>query len=263
MIFEKLQGNIKKKNMKKASLLFVLLFPFLLQSQVINIENLRRVTDTTGWSGFARLDLHLIKNKNTIFGISNRIRLQYKKKKHLWLFINDFNFREANSKKFVSRSSQHLRYNYRFHPKIAVESFLQSQRDEISAIRFRGLVGAGFRFKLSKLENYKFYLGTLAMYEYEELNSDIEPLNKDWRSSSYFSMSLFPKKKITIVSTTYFQPRFDMFSDFRISSQTTIALGIFKNFSFTTNFTYQYDEFPVLGIPKEQYRLTNGLLYTF
>ena len=249
--------------MRKFVFIAFLFLPFITNAQVINVENLRRVTDTTGWSGFTRLDLHLIKNKNTIFGISNRTRIQYKTKNHLWLFINDLDFREANSNKFVSRNAQHLRYNYRFNDKIALEAFLQSQTDEIAAIRFRGLVGTGLRFKLSKNEKYKFYLGSLVMYEHENVNSDVEEANRDWRSSSYFSMSLFPKKNISIVSTTYYQPRFDMFSDFRISSQSTIALGIFKNLSFTTNFTYQYDQFPVLGIPKEQYRLTNGILYMF
>jgi hypothetical protein len=248
---------------KKIIIAFVLFGFYSANSQIINIENLRRVTDTTGWSGFTRLDLHLIKNVNTVFGISNRTRVQYKTKKNLWLFINDLDFREANSNKFVSKNAQHFRYNYRFHPKIALEAFLQSQTDEIAAIRFRGLVGTGLRFKLSKNEKYKLYCGSLVMYEHENVNSTTEENNRDWRSSSYFSMSLFPKNNISIVSTTYFQPRFDLFSDFRISSQSTIALGIFKNLSFTTNFTYQYDEFPVLGIPKEQYRLTNGLLYSF
>ena len=249
--------------MKKYILIAFVLFPFVLQSQIINVENIRRVTDTTGWSGYTRLFFNLVKNRNTIFGISNRTRIQYKTKEHLWLLLNDLDFRKANENKLVSRNAQHFRYNYRFHPKFAFEAFLQSQTDEIAAIRFRGLIGSGIRFKMSKNEKYKLYLGSLIMYEHENINSTIEDNNRDWRNSTYFSMSLYPKKNISIVSTTYFQPRFDMFSDFRISSQNTIAFEIFKKLMFTTNFTYQYDEFPVIGVPKEQYRLTNGLLYSF
>ncbi len=249
--------------MKKYILIAFVLFPFVLQSQIINVENIRRVTDTTGWSGYTRLFVNLVKNRNTIFGISNRTRIQYKTKEHLWLLLNDLDFRKANENKLVSRNAQHFRYNYRFHPKFAFEAFLQSQTDEIAAIRFRGLIGSGIRFKMSKNEKYKLYLGSLIMYEHENINSTIEDNNRDWRNSTYFSMSLYPKKNISIVSTTYFQPRFDMFSDFRISSQNTIAFEIFKKLMFTTNFTYQYDEFPVIGVPKEQYRLTNGLLYSF
>ncbi|MCH2034055.1 MAG: DUF481 domain-containing protein [Tenacibaculum sp.] len=249
--------------MKKYIVIAFVVFPFVLQSQIINVENIRRVTDTTGWSGYTRLIVNLVKNRNTIFGISNRTRIQYKTKEHLWLLLNDLDFRKANENKLVSRNAQHFRYNYRFHPKFAFEAFLQSQTDEIAAIRFRGLIGSGIRFKISKNEKYKLYLGSLIMYEHENINSTIEDNNRDWRNSTYFSMSLYPKKNISIVSTTYFQPRFDMFSDFRISSQNTIAFEIFKKLMFTTNFTYQYDEFPVIGVPKEQYRLTNGLLYSF
>ncbi|SNR13827.1 DUF481 domain-containing protein [Tenacibaculum jejuense] len=250
--------------MKKRILILILVFPFTVFSQVINVENLRRVTDTVGWSGFARLDLHLIKNRNTIFGFSNRIRVQYRTNKHLWLFVNDLDFREANSNKLVSKNSQHLRYNYRFSEKTALEAFLQSQENEIAAIRFRGLVGVGLRFKLSKSEKYKLYFGNAVMYENEKvIESDQKITNRDWRSSSYFSMSLFPTNTISIASTTYFQPRFDLFSDFRISSQTTMSFRVVKNLRFATTLTYQYDEFPVLGIPKEQYRLTNGLMYSF
>lgn len=250
--------------MKKYLIIFSVFIPFFAQSQIINIESLRRVTDTVGWSGFTRLDLYLIKNKNSILGVSNRTRVQYKNENHLWLFVSDFDFKEANSKTFVSKNAQHLRYNYRLKPSIALESFIQVQEDKISAIRFRGLTGAGLRFKLSKSEDYKFYLGTLVMFENEHSKNDtFQEIHNDWRSSSYFSMSLFPTDNITIVSTTYYQPRFDKISDFRATNQTSIVLKVVKNLSFSTTFTYQFDEFPVVGIPKEQYRLTNGIVYSF
>ncbi len=247
----------------KKQLIILLFIPFLGIAQIINVESLRKVTDTVGWTGNIQLNLHLIKNKNSIFGISNRIRVQYRTKKHLWLFINDLDFREVNSEKFVSKNAQHFRHNYRFYKNFALETFFQRQQNEIASIRFRGLIGSGLRYKLTNSEKYKLYLGSLIMYENEKVNSDTEKTNKDWRSSSYFSMSLFPNNNISLVSTTYFQPRLDKFSDFRLSSQTTLALKIIKNLSFSTTFTYQYDAFPVIGIPKEQYRLTNGIVYSF
>lgn len=249
--------------MKKYIFISIIFSCFTIKAQIINIENIRQVTDTIGWSGFTNFSLNLVKNKNRIYGVTNRTRLQYKTKKHLWLFLNDFDFRELNSSMLVSSNAQHFRYNYRLHPKVAFEAFLQSQTDAVSAIGFRGLVGSGFRFKLSKNEIYKFYLGSLFMYEHENINSNFENPNRDWRNSTYFSMSLYPKTNISFVSTTYFQPRVDRFSDFRISSQHTIAFEFYKKLMFTANFIYQYDKFPVMGIPREQYRLTNGLLYNF
>ncbi|TYP99862.1 uncharacterized protein DUF481 [Tenacibaculum adriaticum] len=241
----------------------LILSSFFAQSQIINVENLRRVTDTSGWSGYTRFDFQLIKNKNSIFVLSNDVRVQYKTKNHLWLLINDVDFKKANSTKLVSKNAQHLRYNYRFHSKITWEAFLQSQEDEISAIRFRGLAGTGFRFKFFKSEEYKFYLGSLLMFEHENSNSQIKRIHNDWRNSSYLSFSLYPKENVTVVSTTYFQPRLNQFSDFRVSSQTSVILTIFKNLAFTATFSYQFDKFPVEGVPKEQYTLKNGLVYSF
>ncbi|MDY0780489.1 DUF481 domain-containing protein [Tenacibaculum sp. IB213877] len=236
---------------------------FFAQSQIINVENLRRVTDTSGWSGYAKVNFQLIKNTNKIFSFSNRIRVQHKKEKTLWLFINDLDFREANSNTLVSKNAQHLRFNYKLKPQIIIETFAQSQQDKISAINFRGLLGSGLRFKLTKSEKYKLYLGSLLMFEHEKSNRETEPIRNDWRNSSYFSFSLYPKENVTIVSTTYFQPRLDQFSDFRVSSQTYLAVEVIKNLSFTATFSYQYDKFPVIGIPNEQYVLTNGLMYSF
>jgi len=248
---------------KKLLILLFFMSSFFSFGQIINIENLRRVTDTTGLSGFARLDLRLQKNTNQIFSISNRIRLQYKTPKSLWLFIHNLDFSEANSEQLVSSNTQHLRFNHKLKPKIKWEAFLQSQRDKIAAIKFRGLAGTGLRFKLTSLEKYKFYLGSLIMFEHEKSVNEVENIHNDWRSSSYFSFSLYPKENITIVSTSYYQPRLDNFIDYRILSETSLSFKIIKNLKFTTSFTYMYDKFPVTGIVQEQYLLSNGLVYFF
>lgn len=242
----------------------LILSSFFTQSQIINVENIRKEQDSAGWSGNIGIKLQLTKNKNRIFNFSNRIRVQYSQKKHLWLFINDIDFKEANSTKLVSKNSQHLRYNYRIDKQVTWEAFAQSQSDEISDINFRGLIGTGPRFNLSKKENYKYFIGTLLMYEYEVNKTSAKKIfHNDLRGSFYFSLRLFPRDNISFVSTTYYQPKINKWSDFRMSSQSTLAVKIIKNLALTTTFTYQFDEFPVVGIPKEQYKLTNGLVFSF
>lgn len=246
-------------------LLSIFLFVYHLNyAQVVNAESLRRVSDTSKWSGYSNLSFDLTKNKNNIFNISNKIHAQYFYKKHLVLGINTIDYKTTNGKNLVNKSTQHLRYNYRFKQRLAWEVFAQSQYDKISAINFRGLIGTGPRFKLSKSDTYRFYTGIISMYEYEdttELNTTITTTSI--RNSSYISFSLFPKKNISIVSTTYYQPRYTLVKDYRISSDTSIALKVFKNLSFSVNFSYVFDAFPALNIPKEQYKLTNGLAYSF
>ena len=234
-------------------------------SQVVNIETLRKASDSIKWTGSISLDVSLIKNKNDIFRIANKAHVQYSDQTNLWLFVNDLNFQKIEGNSLVNRGTQHLRYNRKISERVKWEVFTQAQYDAISQIDFRGLVGTGPRFKLTKNDNYRFYLGTLIMYEYEKASNLIsDRIQNDIRGSAYLSFSLYPTEKISVISTSYYQPKLDAFSDYRFSSNTSLLFEIYKNLAFKANFNYFFDAVPVSSnIPKTQYELTNGLIYSF
>ena len=124
-------------------------------------------------------------------------------------------------------------------------------------------MGSGPRIKLTSSENYKFYLGTLIMYEQEEVSDGVTPLQRDFRGSTYLSFSLYPTDALSIVSTTYYQPKLNEFGDYRISSQSSLLVSVFKNFALKTSYTFTYDAFPAIGIPNSQYDFTTGITYSF
>lgn len=232
-------------------------------AQIVNVESLRRVSDTSKWSGAANLDIGLIKNTKSIFKITNKIRLQYNTDKNTYLFINDLKLEQIESNSFVNKGIQHLRYNRKLTERVKLEIFAQSQYDAISDIKFRGLLGVGPRIKLSKNDKFRYYLGTLLMFEHEEASDNTIDILRDFRGSAYFSCSIYPLDNISVVSTTYYQPLLKQFSDFRISNETSLGIKVFKNLQYKTTFTYQYDASPIIGIPKTQYELSNGIVYTF
>ncbi len=249
----------------KHLLLFLIFSVAVTQAQVVNVETLRKPTDTTRWTGSVSLDISLIKNTNDIFRIANKAHVQYKDSMNLWLFVNDLNLQKIEGNSLVNRGTQHLRYNRRLSKKVKWEGFLQAQYDAISKIDLRALVGTGPRFNLSVNDNYKFYLGTLVMYEYEKASEDISNrIQRDFRGSMYLSFSIYPSETVSIISTSYFQPKLDTLKDHRLSSNTSLLFQIFKDLAFKTTFNYFFDAFPVSeDIPRTQYELTNGLLYTF
>ncbi len=251
--------------LKKLLASFVLLFVYSVTcAQIVNVESIRKVSDTSRWSGYANLSFDLTKNKNRIFNLKNKVHLQYLYEKNLVLFVNDINFKENNDSKLVSKGTQHLRYNYKLKSSFALEAFVQSQYDEISAIKLRVLLGTGPRFKILKSNNYNFFIGILSMYEYEKNDDTTESIiHRDFRNSTYLSFSLFPKNDIAIVSTTYYQPLYKNFNDYRLSNDTSIVISVFKNLAFNVGLTYLYDAMPVNDVPKEQYKITNGLTYSF
>src|SRR5690606_25798296 len=182
---------------------------------------------------------------------------------HLVLLKNDIELQNIEGNKFENAGISHLRYNYRFHPRIAWEVFTQAQYNKVSKIEFRYLLGTGPRFKLTTSEKYKVYLGTHIMYEHEELSDTITPIQRNMRGTSYFSFSLYPTESLSLISTTYYQPKISEFADYRISSQTSLLIDLFENFALKTTYTFTYDAFPAVGIPNSQYDLVSGIVYSF
>lgn len=246
-------------------LLVLLFITSFTNAQVINVETLRKSTDSTHWTGSVSLDISLIKNTNDIFRIANKAHVQYNDSMNLWLFVNDINLQKIEGNSLVNRGTQHLRYNRRITNLVKWEAFTQVQYDAISDINLRALIGTGPRFKLSENDNYKFYLGTLVMYEHEKASDVVvNRLQEDIRGSAYLSFSLYPTETLSIISTSYYQPRVDKFKDYRLSSNTSVLFKILDDLAFKTTFNYFFDAFPVTTeIPKTQFELTNGLLYSF
>ncbi|MEM0518178.1 MULTISPECIES: DUF481 domain-containing protein [Aequorivita] len=249
--------------MKYFVALLIISFSITAKSQILNAESLRKVTDTSGFSGSVSLGFSLKRNVNDYFAFSSSTHLQYKMNKHLVLLKNDIELKNIEGNKFENAGITHLRYNYKFHPRIAWEVFAQAQYNKVSKIDFRGLLGMGPRFKLTTSEDYKFYFGTQLMYEVEELNDGFTAIQRGFRSTSYLSFSLYPTETVTIVSTTYYQPRISDFGDYRISNQSSLLVDLFKNFAFKTTYTFIYDETPAVGIPNSQYNLESGFVYSF
>ncbi|QIE59409.1 DUF481 domain-containing protein [Rasiella rasia] len=249
--------------MKKTLVALFLLFSAFSNAQILNAESLRKVTDTSGFSGSASFNFALKRNVNDFITLGSDVHIQYKNKKHLAIFKNDVHFQKIESENFENSLISHLRYNYRFHPRIAWEVFTQGQYNKINLIDFRGLIGTGPRFKVTTSEKYKVYVGTLAMFEYEEVDDGVTPLQRNLRASAYMSFSLYPTDHITIVSTTYYQPLFKTLSDYRISSQSSLVVGLFQDFALKLSHTFIYDAFPAVSIPNSQYEFTTGIAYTF
>lgn len=251
--------------MKKKQLFLIFLFTSTVSvCQVINIESLRKPTDSKRFLGSINLDVEVTKDVNKIFDLSSDLSLQYSFKKNTLLFLNIFEFNKTNGIRLTNKSVQHLRYNYRFNQKKSFESFIQFQKDQASLINYRALVGLGMRFRIYQTEKNNFYLGTLLMYEQENSVGILgDVIEKNMRGDLYFSFSLHPKKIIAITSTTYYQPKIAVLKDFRISNETSLILSLFKNIDLTTTFSYQFDTFPVFGIPKDQYKLENGIVVRF
>jgi hypothetical protein len=232
-------------------------------SQILNAESLRKVTDTSGWSGSASVQFALRGGVNDYIALGTDVHVQYKMKRHLILIKNQLNFEKVDGDRFGNNGIQHIRYNNRFHERWSWEVFAQAQYNKISKIDFRGLTGAGPRFKVTRSEKYKVYMGALIMYEHEEVDDGITPIQRDFRYSSYLSFSFYPKDGMSLISTSYYQPKVGDLADHRFSNESSLSIDIIDNIGFTASYVFIFDAFPAIGVPRSQYQFKTGLTYNF
>ncbi len=234
----------------------------LIHAQIMNIENSRIKNDTTGWAGNIELSLQYIKNTKELLTAGSKIHVQFKTKRSLYLWLTNYNLAKSGSTSFADAGSQHLRYNYKIKPWLTAEAFTQLQYNNSLNIKLRWLLGTGPRFKMIKTPSFALYSAVLYMYEYEDLiNPDL--LNIDHRISSYISYTLKLWDNLSMINTTYYQPKFADCSDFRLASYTDLKIKISKHFAFKFTHIYTYDSAPAATIPNSTHAISNTFSYEF
>lgn len=252
--------------MKKILFLSGLLFLGVhLRAQVTNVEADRVKTDTIGWRGEANVGLQFEQEKTKTTEFSANARGQYKDHKNLYLLLGEYKRSQTIGKTFKNKAYLHARYNRRVNYWMKWEVYSQIQFNRNTNIDLRLLNGTGPRFRLSKTEHARIYTGISYMYEItRELTEHEEyQMLREHRNSNYISFSLFPTDNFSVISTSYFQPRLDKFSDYRLSNATELRFKIYKTLVFGVEYKLSYDRYPAYGVPKITHNLQNKIGITF
>lgn len=259
--------------MRKRFILFLYLSisGLLLQAQtVINTEELRLKNADKNFVSLINFNFGMSENKAGRFlkpSANLRFELIQQKSKLMLLGgyqltrfipINDPDREPTN---FNNQGFGHLRFNKDLNKKVVWEAFTQAQFDVVQEIDQRFLLGTGPRFQLIETDSASLFLGTLYMYEYEETSANIKTFNKHHRLSMYLNAGLQFNASTGINNTTYFQPRPDVLSDFRIASVTQFFARLNKHLSFNVNLDFVYDSKPPVTVPVRMYNFTAGLAW--
>jgi len=250
--------------LKNKFLLFILFLIAVQTSaqQVINIESKKYDNRDTGWHGNMEFLFSLIQNQNQIISLGNKFNIGINKDIHSYLFVNEFNFVQANSQNLDYNSYQHLRYKRAIEPWLSGEAFLQTQFNQQIGLKFRGLLGAGPRFRLFYDDSMKVFVGPMWMYEYEK-TTDENTKNIKNRLSLYASFLYFKEKNFNFDFVMYYQPDLINFYDFRLMSEFKAEWLITKKLGFKFTLTQSYNSVPPSGIPNNILNVRNSFLYRF
>ncbi|MDP5009727.1 MAG: DUF481 domain-containing protein [Crocinitomicaceae bacterium] len=226
-----------------------------LNSQVVNIENRRIYDDTSGFSGSIDAAFSAVQNKNLLLSGSFRPRVQYKSKKHYFLFLTDWMYTKGENQVYANSGMIHFRYAYRlksFKDSLKKspwkwESYAQMQYNQLLDQRLRALFGTGLRVKVLDKSGYRIFVGTSTFFEYEDIQSS-EITHRDYRWSNYLSWYFNPKPSFSFTAVTYFQPLWKDLNDFRFMGQYTLNFNVFKRTDFRFEFNTFYDSNPPIEI---------------
>ena len=244
-------------------LLNLILVGFPATGQIVNIENARLHTDTTGWAGNTNASMAIIKSVQNVFSLDMNAHVQFKSRKDLYLLLGSYGILNGGGAKLVDNSFLHFRYNRKLNDHLRWEAFTQIQKNVINNIEYRFLVGTGPRFKVVDRKKFKLFFAGLIMLEQEKEKVQPANISLNWRNSNYVSFSIYPNSQLDLVSTTFYQPLISLFNDFRILNQSRLRVKATKKLSLSINYNYLFDHFPPLGTPETNYTFSTGLDYDF
>ena len=249
--------------MKKAG--YLVIFFLFIQTGYSQITNIQPFLRTKGEEGF-KITLKTapeFKSGNTdVAKVEGGFAGRYVRGNHLFLLLLEGAYAEALSEAYMRKTFEHLRYRYKLSDLVGLELFSQHEYDEFRRIDLRALGGAGPRFTFLSSKIFEMAFGTAYMLEFNRNSvgafSDSGEESTVHRWSSYLHFDLDITKKISFFSTTYIQPRFDQFSDFRFLNDNSLNFKIAKHFTFFIKGFFSYDSRPPQSVESLDVTLQGG-----
>jgi hypothetical protein len=230
--------------------------------QVINFESRKYDTRDTGWHGNLELIFNLVQNQNQILTLGNKFQLEHKRDVNTYLFLNEFNFVRANTQNLEYNSYQHLRYKKQLKDWLSGEAYAQTQFNQQIGLKFRGLLGAGPRFRLYDNDSIKVFISPKWLYTYEETTDELAR-NVRNRFSLYASFIYYKERNFNFDLVLYYQPDVIDFSDFLVLSEIKAEWLITQKLAFRFSLGQNYNSKPPPGIPNNAINARNSFLYRF
>lgn len=230
----------------------------LLLAQVVDVERQRINAEDNGLYGALNLSGSYLDNDQIIYTYTVLTNLQYRLDKSLFLLIGDYKISRSSNTDFQDAAFLHFRYNRPLKYRITAEVFTQIQDDKISLLKYRFLTGVGARLALVQNGSFKINFGVIPMYEFEKLLDTFATTHHDFRISQYLNVFYNISTTADFYSTTYFQPIYDQWNDYRLHNESRLVVTLTKSVNLNVTNSYSWDASPPNGAPKKRISLKVG-----
>ncbi|WP_299699913.1 DUF481 domain-containing protein [uncultured Pontibacter sp.] len=265
------------------SILSLYLFPVTASAQILNIERSRVERDTANYlAGKAGLNFSMFNrnagrnNPNNFLQLTFTGDLAYISGQHSYLLLNYYNYLLVNydsrelRNTVASNGYSHFRVNLMRKRRLSYELFAQYQADLARGLDRRVLTGAGLRFALYQSDKTTWFVGTGLMHEHETWQDPeqegVTRVANLPKSTNYISLRSKLSEHVETNNIAYYQTGYDPSISRlrnRISGDLGLNVRLVSRVSMRTNFTFTFEDRPIVPVTRFIYTITNGLQVDF
>ncbi len=172
-------------------------------------------------------------------------------------------YSDVGGRAVVSQTYLHMRWTGMWHPRVGSDLFIQHQNDRFFRLQRRSLAGAGLRVDIVHDPRFMLWGGSAYMLEYERVNvkpgAPDAPETVSHRWTNYLTGRVTVSDTFLLQSTTYLQPRFDDFADYRVLEVLESQAKVTDLLSFGLTVTVLHDSAPPTGVKTTDLRLSTNI----
>ena len=254
----------------------------LAQSQILNVEKSRmnKVSNEdakafllNGSFGFKANNRSAAVDEPIKFlSVNSNLDLAILSEKNSFLLLNYLDYLLINDDPFISFGYSHLRINFLRQQFLSYEVFGQAQYDLLRGLDKRYLGGAGIRLNLINKEKFLLATGHGLMYEHEQWDNPLfqddpdnfpeEAIANILKSANYVTFRWSLKEYLDMNAICYYQVgSFEDIMRHRLNADANLNVKINEFINFRVNFTFAYENEPIVPITKFIYSISNGIQF--
>ncbi|TNF28690.1 MAG: DUF481 domain-containing protein [Deltaproteobacteria bacterium] len=238
------------------------------RAQIVNTQPLLSKVGGEGFVGELGGSVDWRTGNVELLRLIGSLLMLYKTGDHTVIWSSSGDYGTKSGDEFIARVFSHVRYQYGVSDLVTWEVFGQASSAKFRRLTLRALIGTGPRWDVVREDDGTLSLGTAYMFEHEVLNdsdfADSGRTDDNHRLSVYVTGRLAVDDRLTVIHTTYLQPRVDAFtSDLRVYSITNLAISVAKELALTLGFELGYDSEPPVGVDDLDTTLTFGISWGF
>ena len=249
--------------MSPLALLFVLINPS--SAGIVNVFTPSVGPIEDGWHGTLTGSTTLLSGNEQKAGANAAAGLRVKHSDtHLSAVTGSAELAYALGEVVSDKSFVNLRHRWSFADPVAAFAFGQVDHNALRALQIRDLVGLGLDVKMWGNDWTEAHLGVSMMVEHQVHLAGFvdDDAGVYIRNSDYLTLAV-KSERVSLSSTSFFQPRVDAFSNWRALEELVFTVNIAKHLDWNAKVKLEHDNSPPVDIKKTDLSANSGLAVNF